>query len=322
MKTNQSLYSALFIGCLLAAAPSCSNEDDNLPKEKTPVGITATLTGEVETKADAEYKPAANTTIFMYYKNGANTETDEKGYYTYTSSTWTSTNQDTNANHCIFWDDLVPVDSKYPFFAVSPTDTNNALSGAVETDQSTDKNFINSDLLMAYTAVEGTSKMTNVPLTFKHMLSKLTIKVKVGAISSFNSSAVTIQNAKKDYTINYTSPTPTAAVPAAVAASGTANVTITPHAESDETDTGKTVKVYSAILPAQTISKIQTVVTVESVGSTTTYTYTYTGSVTLAQATNTTLTLTINGTKVELDNIKVTNWTQKTVDGDITIDNP
>lgn len=322
MKTNQSLYSALFIGCLLAAAPSCSNEDDNLPKEKTPVGITATLTGEVETKADPNYTPAANTKIYMYYKDGANTETDEKGYYTYTASAWTSPKQDTNADDCIFWDDLVPVSSKYPFFAVSPIDTKNATSGAVETDQFADNNFINSDLLMAYTEVVGASKMTNVPLTFKHMLSKLTIKVKVGAISSFNSSAVTIQNAIKDYSINYTNPT--TSVPATVAVNSSATPTnITPHPEVDETyETSKKIKVYSAILPVQTINKIQTVVTVGSSGSTTNYTYTYTGSVDLSQATNTTLTLTINGTKVELDNIKVTDWTQNTVDGDITIDTP
>lgn len=322
MKTNQSLYSALFIGCLLAAAPSCSNEDDNLPKEKTPVGITATLTGEVETKADVVYKPTAgDKNIYVYYKDGANTETDEKGIYNYNGS-WKSADQSTKADDCIFWDDLVPVNSKYPFFAVSPIDTDNKTAGVVQIDQTSNDNFINSDLLMAYTEVAGTSKMTNVPLTFKHMLSKLTIKVKVGAISSFNSSAVTIQNAKKDYTINYTSPTPSATVPATVAASGTANTTITPHAESDEKDNNKTVKVYSAILPAQAINNIQTVVTVGSASSTTTYTYTYNGSVTLAQATNTTLTLTINGTKVELNNIKVTDWIDKTATGDITIDNP
>lgn len=321
MKTNQSIYSALFIGCLLAAAPSCSTEDDNLPKEKTPVGITATLTGEVETKTDVEYKPAADTKIYMYYKNGANTEIDEKGIYNYNNG-WKSADQTMKADDCIFWDDLVPVNSKYPFFAVSPIDTDKKTAGAVQANQTTNDNFINSDLLMAYTEVAGTSKMTNVPLTFKHMLSKLTIKVKVGAISSFNSSAVTIQNAKKDYSINYTTPAPTAAMPAAVAASGSANETITPHAESDEKDNDKTVKVYSAILPAQTINKIQTVVTVGSAGSTTTYTYTYTGSVTLAQATNTTLTLTINGTKVELDDIKVTDWKTATADGKITIDTP
>lgn len=320
MKTNQSIYSALFIGCLLAAAPSCSNEDDNLPKEKTPVGITATLTGEVETKADVAYAPTAgDKNIYVYYKDGANTETDEKGIYNYNGS-WKSADQSTKADDCIFWDDLVPVNSKYPFFAVSPIDTDNKTAGVVQANQTIDNDFINSDLLMAYTEVEGASKMKNVSLTFKHMLSKLTIKVKVGAINSFKSSTVTIQNAKKDYTINYTSPT--TAVPATVAASGTANTTITPHAESDEKDNNKTVKVYSAILPAQAINNIQTVVTVGSASSTTTYTYTYNGSVTLAQATNTTLTLTINGTKVELENIRVTDWIDKTASGDISIDNP
>lgn len=217
MKTNQSIYSALFIGCLLAAAPSCSTEDDNLPKEKTPVGITATLTGEVETKAESAYAPTAgDKKIYVYYKDGANTATDEKGIYDYKDS-WKSADQLTKADDCIFWDDLVPVNSKYPFFAVSPIDTDKKTAGAVQANQTIDNDFINSDLLMAYTEVEGASKMKNVSLTFKHMLSKLTIKVKVGAISSFNSSAVTIQNAKKDYTINYTSPTPSATVPAAVA---------------------------------------------------------------------------------------------------------
>lgn len=325
MKTNQSLYSALFIGCLLAAAPSCSNEDDNLLKEKTPVGITATLTGEVETKTDANYTPAANTTIFMYYKNGANTTATEKAIYTYSNSTWNTANQLTDAGNCIFWDDLGKVSENYPFFAISPTDVG-ATSSAVLENQNTGTNLETSDLLMAYTP--NTNFKDKVNLVFKHMLAKLTIKVDLKAVANASSVTVAavINKAVKDYTVNYISPAPTAIAPAKVTTS-TTRVTITPKTV---TGTGNTTREFTAVLPAQDIqtglATITITVTQPGSGAATNYTYTFQPEalkkVTLEQSKETTLTLTIKGTVVELGSITVTNWTQKTATGDITIDNP
>lgn len=327
MKTNQSIYSALFIGCLLAAAPSCSTEDDNLPKEKTPVGITATLTGEVETKADVDYTPAADTKIYMYYKNGANTTATENAIYTYNSSEskWNTADQLQEADKCIFWDDLGKVDNKYPFFAISPTDVG-ATSTEVQENQSTDANLAKSDLLMAYTP--NTAFKGKVNLVFKHMLSKLTIKVDLTAVANADkvTVAAVINKAVKDYTVDYTSPAPTANTPAKVTTS-TTRVTITPKTV---TGTGNTTREFTAVLPAQDIQSglatITITVTQPGSGTATNYTYTYQPEaikkVTLEQSKETTLTLTIKGTVVELGSITVTNWTQKTATGDITIDNP
>lgn len=326
MKTNQSLYSALFIGCLLAAAPSCSNEDDNLPKEKTPVGITATLTGEVETKADADYTPAADTKIFMYYKNGANTTATENAIYTYNSSEskWNTADQLNEADKCIFWDDLGKVDNKYPFFAISPTDV--STSTAVQENQSTDANLAKSDLLMAYTP--NTNFKDKVNLVFKHMLAKLTIIVDLTAVANADkvTVAAVINNAVKNYTVDYTNPAPTANTPAKVTTS-TTRVTITPKTV---TGTGNTTRKFTAVLPAQDFQKslatITITVTQPGSGTATNYTYTYqpeaVKKVTLEQSKETTLTLTIKGTVVELGSITVTNWIPKTATGDITIDNP
>lgn len=324
MKTNQSIYSALFIGCLLAAAPSCSTEDDNLPKEKTPVGITATLTGEVETKADANYTPAADTKIYMYYKNGANTTATEKAIYTYSNSTWNTANQLTDAGNCIFWDDLGKVSENYPFFAISPTDVG-ATSSAVLENQNTGTNLETSDLLMAYTP--NTNFKDKVNLVFKHMLAKLTIKVDLKAVANASSVTVAavINKAVKDYTVDYAPITISANTPATVT-KGSSTASITP-----KTVTGtSTTREFTAVLPAQDIQKslatITITVTQPGSGTATNYTYTYqpeaASKVALEQGKETTLTLTIKGTVVELGSITVTNWTPKTATGDITIDNP
>lgn len=326
MKTNQSLYSALFIGCLLAAAPSCSNEDDNLPKEKTPVGITATLTGEVETKADPNYTPAADTKIYMYYKDGANTTATEKAFYTYSSGTWNTANQLTDALNCIFWDDLGKVGGYYPFFAISPTDV--STSTEVQENQNTGTNLETSDLLMAYTP--NTNFKDKVNLVFKHMLAKLTIKVDLTAVANADkvTVAAVINNAVKNYTVDYTNPAPTANTPAKVTTS-TTRVTITPKTV---TGTGNTTREFTAVLPAQDIQSGLATITItvtqqgSGSGTATNYTYTYqpeaVKKVTLEQSKETTLTLTIKGTVMELGSITVTNWVPKTATGDITIDNP
>lgn len=55
---------------------------------------------------------------------------------------------------------------------------------------------------MAYTEV--TTQRGKVGLTFKHMLAKLTVKIDVSSLKDFNKSVVTITNAIKDYTVDYT----------------------------------------------------------------------------------------------------------------------
>ncbi|WP_293717045.1 fimbrillin family protein [uncultured Parabacteroides sp.] len=321
MKTKQFTNVALSLSCCLAALTACvGGETDAFPPEKQPVGISATITGEVTTKADTDYKPEnGEKKIYMYYKNGSNTTASEKGVYTYSGSTWNAANQNTQADLCIFWDDLVAQSGKYPFFAVSPKDLANATTGAVETNQSSEPNFTNADLLMAYNEV-GT-RQAQVPLTFKHMLAKLTIEVKMDVISTINNTSVSVDNAIKDYTVAYTgSGVPSTAAPAIVTATGTTKVSFAPFKDTNKSS-GKTV-VYSVILPAQDISstaaKVKTTITVGSENNS--YTYAPTTATKLANGTNTTLTLTVNGTVLELSDIKVTDWGKVTASGSITLD--
>lgn len=328
MKTKRSLSSTTFIALYLttlAGFTSCSGQEDILsPKGKIPVGITASIEGEVATKAtDSNYAPAnGDKAIYLYYKNGANTTATEKGIFNYASS-WTADGT-ASSGHQIFWDDLIAEGGKYPFFAVSPKDLNKATESAVQQDQSSNDNFANSDLLMAFN--NTTTKQGKVSLNFKHMLAKLTVKVKIDAVTTFKSSAMSILNAKKTYTVNYTSPAPTTEVPATVAVK-TADTpgNLTPYTEATE-NSNKT-QVYSIILPAQQVSssgvKIQTSITVgSSTTETNVYTYAPTSPLALTNGTHTILTLTINGTKVELDNVTVTNWTETSTSGNITIDTP
>lgn len=331
MRTRQLTHATLFIGCTLAVFTACSsNEDPLTPKEKTPVGITTTITGEVVTKADNTYTPtdATKEKIYLYYEKGDNTKQAEKGVFTY-NSVWKS--PDLPSTDAILWDDLAPVnisgDNKYPFFAVAPVDLANATTGAVEADQSatSKENLIKSDLLMAYT--DATTQKGTVALTFKHMLAKLTVKVKVGTVNGFNSSEVKIKNAIKDYTVDYANPT--TAAPATVAVATESAVEITPFAGEDDGSAESLAKVYSVILPAQKISdqaadaKVEIKITVgTSPQVINTYTFKPSSAITLVNGTHTTLTLTISGTKVELGDVKVTDWTDDSKTGDITIDQP
>lgn len=340
MRTRQLTHATLFIGCTLAVFTACSsNEDPLTPKEKTPVGITTTITGEVVTKTtpeDKTYTPtdASNEKIYLYYENGSNTEAKEKGVFTYNSGAsggakWESAALSSGDE--MLWDDLAPAtlsgQPKYPFFAVAPVDLANATTGAVEADQSTSAqaNLIKSDLLMAYT--DATTQKGTVALTFKHMLAKLTVKVKVGTVNGFNSSEVKIKNAIKDYTVDYANPT--TAAPATVAVATESAVEITPFAGEDDGSAESLAKVYSVILPAQKISdqtadaKVEIKITVgTSPQVINTYTFKPLSAITLVNGTHTTLTLTIKGTKVELGDVEVTDWADESQNGDITIDQP
>ena len=262
----------------------------------------------------------------MYYKNGGNTTTGEKGIYTYNGGKWNAANELLNAGDRIFWDDLVAVSGKYPFFAVSPKDVSTLTGVAV--DQSNDTNFANADLLMAYSEVD--TRQAKVPLIFKHMLAKLTVKVNTGAVSTtISKTSVSMENAIKDYTVTYTGTgTLSGDSPAKITTGSTRNATFTPHTESTESN-GK-VYVYSVILPAQDISsaaaKVKTTITIGSPGSTEDLVYTYAPdpdplTVTkLANGKNTILTLTVNGTVLELGDVKVTNWNEVSADGNISLD--
>ena len=326
MKTKQLTNVALSLSCCLAALTACVGEEiEVFPPEKQPVGISATITGEVTTKADPDYKPASDTKIYMYYKNGGNTSVPgEKGIYTYNGGKWNAANELLNAGDRIFWDDLVAVSGKYPFFAVSPKDPAGVTTGSVETDQSSEPNFANADLLMAYSIVE--TRKVQVPLTFKHMLAKLTVKVDMNAVTTtISNTTVSIKNAIKDYSVAYTGiGVPSATTPATITTSSTEKTAFTPYKINAES-TDK-IPVYSVILPAQAISsaaaKVETAITISGSSGTEDLVYTYapTEATTLANGKNTILTLTVNGTVLELSDIKVTDWDKVTASGSITLD--
>ena len=323
MKAKQLTNVALSLCCCLAALTACVGEETEVfPPEKQPVGISATITGEVTTKAEPDYKPASDTKIYMYYKNGGNTTTGEKGIYTYNGASWNAADEVSHAGDCIFWDDLVAVSGKYPFFAVSPKDVSTLTGVAV--DQSNDTNFANADLLMAYSEVD--TRQAKVPLIFKHMLAKLTVKVNTGAVSTtISKTSVSMENAIKDYTVTYTGTgTLSGDSPAKITTGSERNATFTPHTESTESN-GK-VYVYSVILPAQDISsaaaKVKTTITISGSSGTENLVYTYAPDKTtqLVNGKNTILTLTVNGTVLELSDIKVTDWGKVTASGSITLD--
>ena len=142
MKTTLFTHVTVAFSCCLATFTACAGPETEIdPIGNAPVTISASISGEVVTKADNNYQPAeGNKKIFLYYKDGSNVKAHEKGVYSYSGS-WTAE----LSGNSIFWDDLEDVNGEYPFFAVSPTDLDKATTGSIVQNQSANADFANSD---------------------------------------------------------------------------------------------------------------------------------------------------------------------------------
>ena len=72
MKTTLFTHVTVAFSCCLATFTACAGPETEIdPIGNAPVTISASISGEVVTKADNNYQPAeGNKKIFLYYKDG------------------------------------------------------------------------------------------------------------------------------------------------------------------------------------------------------------------------------------------------------------
>ncbi|MBR5484202.1 MAG: fimbrillin family protein [Alistipes sp.] len=157
------------------------------------------------------------------------------------NAAYTYSNGNLNASEGseVYWDSkdaLLSVYAYYPY--VANVANNSAYEFSVETNQSTDVNFYNSDFITAQ-AVNLAPQETPVSLTFTHSLSK----VLVSFVAGEGITASELAAAEKTFTIGGLATSGTINLATGVATAGTTTATITPL-ESNGTD-------YAAIIYPQ-----------------------------------------------------------------------
>lgn len=80
MKTTLFTHVTVAFSCCLATFTACAGPETEIdPIGNAPVTISASISGEVVTKADNNYQPAeGNKKIFLYYKDGSNVKAHER----------------------------------------------------------------------------------------------------------------------------------------------------------------------------------------------------------------------------------------------------
>ena len=157
------------------------------------------------------------------------------------NAAYTYSNGNLNASEGseVYWDSkdaLLSVYAYYPY--VANVANNSAYEFSVETNQSTDVNFYNSDFITAQ-AVNLAPQETPVSLTFTHSLSKVLVSLVAGE----GITASELAAAEKTFTIGGLATSGTINLATGVAIAGTTTATITPL-KSNGTD-------YAAIVYPQ-----------------------------------------------------------------------
>lgn len=309
MRTKQILSgtAALALSALLFSA--CNNESDPTPAISCEyVTVAPTVTGEVITKAGSSYGQTGDK-LYLYYKTAGSSTSDQHADFRYDGAIW-DLGTDKMKWETIHTAASGATGTPIPFYATAPVPAPTAAT-QVETDQSTADNYINSDLLVAYTSIakaENAAKYTALSIDLKHALAKLTIEVNAKALEDAVINSVTIKNAVADYTVRYDA---SEAIPATTTVSGDTKNEIKPLQSGS---------VFSAVLPVQAIQKTSGIIIVISVGDKT-FTYQPDNAISLQQGKNTTLKLRLNGTGVVLGDVTVSDWgTGDTKDDNIAAD--
>lgn len=200
--------------------------------------------------------------------------------YTLTGSAWTGA-------PVFYWDDLKAVDNKYKFGAIWPAAADLTFTA---TQGGTD------EILIAMT--EEVSATAPVNLTFKHVLSKITVEVKREGDANLTNATISLVDLQPTATFEY------------VDANGFAKGTLaTDKATFTSSPSSEATMEYTAIVPAQEIATIR----VAHNGNT----YDYTTPVALAQGKITKVTLTLKKKELTLGTIAVTPWETEDKTGEI-----
>ena len=275
-------------GCLLVA--SCSG-DDALVDDNTEIRINAVVVDaqqESTRAAGASVFGSFATTdqVYLYITDATSSTSLKTGAVTLSSSSVsTGIYYPTNGH-------LVNIKGYYPWGV-----TNTSTSFAVQADQSSEANYMSSDLMYAHK--ENCARQSGAhALTFNHALSKIIVQVQSdGTISE--KAVVTLKNVKRSATLS-------AGVFSAV--SGSAS-TVTMGTTSSNLST--TAQSLSAIIVPQTIAASTQFIEVKLNTSNATYTYAIpSGGKTFASGNAYTYTLTLGLQGVSVTT-SISSWTSQ-----------
>lgn len=191
------------------------------------------------------------------------------------------------------------------FYAIHPYSADatleNVISFNIQTDQSIEANYLNSDLLFGL-RTNSNPQVSAVPLTFYHKLSKLNFIVNTGdaSIDLNNLSEISVLGTLPQTTINVQNGNITGATGTAapVMAYGEANVT---GAIGNQQATG-----FTAIIVPQTISEASNLFTLNIGGSL--YNFTSATSYTFETGKKYTVTIDLTTLVIDLSGSQIENW--------------
>ena len=287
-KANTKAYIAAVLMATAFTTASCGSDDPIVPpvvEPKAAVNILATV-GSIATKADAAYAPKDGK-LFLHYTSVGNKQT----------ATFVCANSQWATAAPLYWDDLAPVGTAYPFFALAPAMP--AATPAAAADQSTPEAYATADQLVAYTS--ATDEVAALPLSFKHILAqvKVTITAAVEATDPAYldpaSATLSIGGIRTAYTLSYEGAT--AAIPAVATATGDAT-SIIPSANAGS---------FYALAPAQTFAA--GALTLTFVIADKPYAWSNTEAITSVAGMNTAINLSVQKTGITpANNITLTDW--------------
>lgn len=285
-------YFLLAASALMIAA--CSNEESGNQSVQNPevISLSATVSGGMRASGanpqDEQF--VSGKKIFVEaYKTGVSTATYATGEYTTTDASGTLSGTLTypatgeNIDICAYYPSTV---------------NSNTTSFTVQTDQSSDANYQNSDLMYA-TKATGLAKGSTHNLTFNHALSKIIVNIQAGdGVTAANItslvSAVKIKNTK-----------PTAGFAITIGAPGT----ITESGSVTDINITGTGAANEGIIVPQTVAAGE-FITVTYKGND--YKYELTADKEFEPGHKYTYTLTLRAGGISLKSLEINDWTPNT----------
>lgn len=314
-----------FTLCALGASAlmsSCSNEDIQAAAggaasdDRVPVELKASIVGAelagTRTNTDINNESFSGTLqgASIWINNGGNT--DYSGY-SYTMPTAGTLAPPATPHYFPSGVDAVSVYGWYPATEANGT------SFIIQMDQNSDDNYVKSDLMYA-TPVNCTRQLTNgswqvtpAQLQFKHVFSKLEVKVNPALGVVINS--VKLKNVATTVTINNDTP----ANPTFSTTSAYGDVTL--KSNITDTGTGSNSFSYYGVIPAQTITANSTFLEVSAknaTGTTTTVNFKFSAASALAQGKRYKLELSLANIQGDAT-CNISNWDSATGNATITI---
>lgn len=283
--------SYLFLAASALMIAACSNDESGDQSVQSPevISLSATVNGGMRASGanpqDEQF--VSGKKIFVEaYKTGVSTATYATGEYTTTDASGTLSGTLTypatgeNIDICAYYPSTV---------------NSNTTSFTVQTDQSSDANYQNSDLMYA-TKATGLEKGSIHNLTFNHALSKIIVEIQPGTgvlagdITS-QVSAVKIKNTQPTATFNIT---------------GGAVGTIEESGSVTDINITGTKTINEGIIVPQ---DVDAGAFIEVTYNGTQYTYNLGASKTFNPGEKYTYTLTLNASGISLKSLEINDWT-------------